>query len=229
MQAVLLSALLLLCPITLQAQPSSDDLNRIVEKALREQGKLGPNQRVVIHQHSETATATGAGGVATGDKVEHKFEGSAPTVTLPGAGASGGDSKQAGTAEMVTGSAAFRWIAGIVGVLVLGLGFLVGKQGNVRGAVVLGGSGALLFLGAIFAPEWLAVGLLLFFVISAVEYARTHSLLTGSLATALSGIHSGGATVSAAVLEEMNKVLSPGEAAIINRVAKANEAYSVKV
>lgn len=224
--------LLVLVPVTAYAQPQSP-MQKTVEEALRKSGQLAPGQTVVIHEHSETASATGAGGEATGDKVTHEFTGSAPTVSLPGAGASGGNSASKGTAEMVTSSPAFRWVAGIIGFLVLLAGWVLGQQGNMRGAIVVGGSGLICLLGAIFFPEWLAVGLLLFFLTNSLEYAWRHGLLTGSLASLVTSVHAAGEAAGTSVTNAFKSaaanVVEPREAALINKAAVKNEAYSVKV
>lgn len=231
MRTLLLVLMLLVLLGNTQAQQpqTQDDLSKALTAAMQQKGVIGKNQVIVIDHTVDRALGTGVSGEAVGDKAAINGEGSAPTVSLPGATATGGDAKFKGTAEMVTKSAAFRWIAAFIGFIVMLAGWLIGQQGNIRGGLIVGGSGLAVLVGAILFPDWLAVGLLLFFFVNSLEYAYRHGLLTGSLASVVTSVNSAGASALSAFHEAAKSVVEPREASIINKAAVKNEAYEVKV
>lgn len=213
------------------AQPQ-DDLSKALTAAMQQKGVIGKNQVIVIDHTVDRAVGTGVGGEAIGDKATLNGEGSAPAVALPGASAMGGSSKFSGTAEMVTKSVAFRIASGIVGILALVFGINIGQQGNVRGALVIGGTGLGLLIGAILFPEWLALGLLAFFAASLVEYAWQHGAFTGAVAWTTLAVHkleSAFPGSGAAFNKEVKATAESAERGIVNKIAKANGATSVDV
>lgn len=228
MKLLLLALLLTLAPAQAQ-QPAQDDLSKALTAAMQQKGVIGKNQVIVIDHTVDRAVGTGVGGEAVGDKATLSGEGSAPMVSLPGASATGGDAKFKGTAEMVTKSGAFRWVAGMIGFLVMLGGWLIGQQGNIRGGLIVGASGFLVLVGAVFFPDWLAVGLLLFFFVNSCEYAWRHGLLTGSLASIVTAMNASGAAAVEAFHREAANVVEPSEANVINKVAVKNDARSIKV
>lgn len=193
--------------------------------------QMGPGDQVVVVEDDDKGHAKGAGGRAIGKDVKLvETDSKPPSLNMPwGSGMGGSADTSLSAAASVYGSMAFRWIAGIVGLLSLLGGYFIARQGNPRGAMVVGGSGLGLIVGTIFFPEWLELGLLAFFAVHLIEYAHAHSLFTGTLATITTAAHNAGSGVSAAFNAAVNEIVEPAEAQLINRVAKANNATSVKV
>lgn len=230
MKTLLFVLMLFALPGSAQAQQPQDDLSKALTAAMQQKGVIGKNQVIVIDHTVDRAVGTGVGGEAVGDKATLSGEGSAPSVALPGASATGGDAKFKGTAEMVSKSIAFRWIAGIVGVAFLWMGWSLFSKGlNPKGGLVVGGVGLGLIVGAIAFPEWLPIALLLFLVVSVIEYAYRHSLLTGSIRTSMSAVHDMGDAAVAAFNKAASKFTEGGERNLIEKVAASEGAHGIKV
>lgn len=196
--------------------------------------KQYPGRTVVIESDKTTIEATGVGGQAVGaDAHLDQTHSTPPSINMPWGGGAGGSSDTSlSAAAQVYGSIAFRWIAGIVGLLSMLGGYFVGRQGNLRAAAIYAGTGLGLLVGTIFFPEWLELGLLAFLVVHLIQYARDHGVLTGAIAWSGVAIHkldSAFPGVAAAFSEKVGGTAEPNEAALINKVAKANDASSVKV
>lgn len=191
--------------------------------------KYGPNTRVEIVEDS--AEATGVGGHAIGDKATiDQSHSTAPSVPAPwGGNATGGSADTAATAELITRSLAFRLAAGIAGGLVLLLGISIFQQGNLRGSLIVGGSGLGVLLGAIFFPEWLALGLLAFFFFNVCEYAYAHGLLTGTLASVVTAVNTAGSGVATGFNQAMSDIAETSENTLVNKHAKRNDASAVRI
>lgn len=189
--------------------------------------KKYPDRIVSVDDDTTTIKATGVGGTANGaDAKLDQTHSTPPSIQMPWGAAVGGSADSSlSAAARVYGSTAFRWIAGIVGGLALLGAYFVGRMGNLRAAAVYGLTGVSLIAGTIFFPEWLELGLLAFVVIHLIQYAYDHNLLTGTLASIVTGLHNAGSATNAAI----SAVIEPAEAALLNKVAKANDATSVKV
>jgi hypothetical protein len=217
------AALLLLFAIPSRAlcqQPiSPDDLKK----------KYGPNVQII--EDVDTAKASGVGGHAIGDKATiDQSHSTAPSVPAPWGGmATGGSADTSATAEMVTHSLAFRIAAGIVGGLCFLLGISIFQQGNPRGAVIVGGSGLCVLIGAILFPEWLTLALLAFFFFNITEYAYAHGRLTGALASIVTAVHSADEAVSKGFVDAVADIAETSEINLINKHAKRNDASSIRI
>lgn len=191
--------------------------------------KYGPNVQII--EDVDTAKASGVGGHAIGDKATiDQSHSTAPSVPAPWGGmATGGSADTSATAEMVTHSTAFRIAAGIVGGLCFLLGISIFQQGNLRGAIIIGGSGLCVLIGAILFPEWLTLALLAFYFFNITEYAYAHGILTGTIASIVTAVHSADSAVSKGFTEAVGDIAETNEIAVINKHAKRNDATSIRI
>lgn len=128
-----------------------------------------PGTAFDIEQGKETTTYTvssqGIGVNENGTTVALKdLETGAPLLTIPGASASGGDSKVRGLSASVAASQWLRWVIGIIGVLVIVWGIWIGQfvfplTWTARRTINCIIAGAVLILVAILW-EWLILVLL---------------------------------------------------------------------
>lgn len=153
---ILISALILCLPLAAAGQQPKvpADIARQIEQASKE------GRTIRYHVKQQDASGVGAGGESRGEKADLKMDNSAPVVTLPGASASGGDTKASASAI----SSQTNWVRIILALVGVGglayAGFCVYRR-NPRGALVAGIGGAA-FVVASMLPDWawlaLAVG-----------------------------------------------------------------------
>ncbi len=216
---IIRAALALLCLCTVaHAQPTTtNDL-----------AKQFPGRQIIVDSDKTAIKSTGPGGTANGNDAKLDQANMKPPAFTPwGSGMGGSADSSLSAAASVYGSQAFRWLAGIVGLIALLVAFFIGKAGNLRGAAVFAGTGIGLLIGTIFFPEWLELGLLAFLCVHLWEYAYTHGLFTGTLASINTAIHNAG--IGAAFNRAMDGIAEKPEAALVNKSALANGATSVKV